>query len=273
MKKPKNFHKKLRTEKIDVESYLSRIKLTRKAPSIQYLKELQRAHLLHIPFENLDIHYRNKILLNYPRIFEKIVTNRRGGFCYELNGLFYHLLHHLGFECYIISAKVFNDQSRDWGKDFGHMAIIVELDDEQWLADVGFGDGPISPLRLRIGEVQMDYTRYWRIESDVDKNLILKKSADTCFFKSQYFFSPQRKQLIQFMAMCEFYQKSSESPFTQKKLITKLTSTGRVTLTDRKLKVSKLGSSEEWPIMHEDEFLSKLGHHFGISFQQLTPLG
>ncbi|MEO1255978.1 MAG: arylamine N-acetyltransferase, partial [Bacteroidota bacterium] len=184
--------------------------------------------------------------------------------------LFYHLLYHLGFDCYVISARVFKDNTGEWGKEFDHMAIIVLLQDERWLVDVGFGNGPISPIAIEVGKVQMDYTRYWKIDTDPDENLILKISEDASQFVSKYLFTAVEKQLIQFMEMCEYHQTSPDSTFTQKKLISKFTKSGRVTLTDRKLTIMELGTTQEFDIMHEDEFLSKLEHHFGITYHQLN---
>ena len=69
------------------------------------------------------------------------------------------------------------------------MAIIVVLDEKDWLVDVGFGDGIINPIEISIGKVQMDYHRYWKIDTDADEQLILKESPDTNFFSSRYRFS------------------------------------------------------------------------------------
>ncbi|HYK47600.1 MAG TPA: arylamine N-acetyltransferase, partial [Parafilimonas sp.] len=75
---------------MDVDRYLRRINYEgTREPNLTLLAALQKQHLLHVPFENLDIHYKTPIELNVPRIFEKVVHNKRGGFCYELNGLFY----------------------------------------------------------------------------------------------------------------------------------------------------------------------------------------
>lgn len=271
MKKLNFFQNRPKAASIDIEAYLKRIGQSEQAPSLKFLKALQKAHLLSVPFENLDIHYGSKIILDYKRVFEKVVMKKRGGFCYELNGLFYHLLYHLGFDCYVIAAQVFSVQTNEYGKPFDHMAIIVSLDDQQWLVDVGFGDGPISPIKINVGDVQMDYTRYWRIDTDPDENLILKVSNDNSYYKTKYLFTTVEKQLIQFMEMCEYHQTSVDSPFTQKKLVTRLTNNGRVALTDRKLKILDLGEVSEAGILHEDEFLSKLEHHFGISYRQLIP--
>jgi len=271
LKKLNYFQNKPKALKIDVNGYLSRLGLERQEPSLKYLKALQKAHLLHIPFENLDIHYGRKIILDYSKIYDKVVKRKRGGFCYELNGIFYHLLYHLGFDCHIISAEVMNSEAGEFGKPFDHMAIIVSLANQNWLCDVGFGDGIINPIKVVVNEPQIDYTKYWKIETDADERLILKESSDTSTYKSTLRFTLEEKQLIQFMEMCEYHQNSPESTFTNKKLVTKLLPNGRVTLTGRKLKIHDLGESKEIELMNEDEFLSKLQHHFGISFKDLIP--
>jgi N-hydroxyarylamine O-acetyltransferase len=271
LKKLNFFQNSPKAPKINVDAYLERIDQKKETPSLRYLKELQKAHLIHVPFENLDIHYGSKIILDYRKIFEKVIHRKRGGFCYELNGLFYHLLSNLGFDCYVISAEVKNKETGEFGRPFDHMAILVFIEDDLWLADVGFGDGIINPLRIKVGEVQMDYTKYWKIEEDPDDNVILKVSRDTSQYESMLRFTTEEKQLIQFIEMCEYHQTAVASPFTQKKLITRLLPNGRVTLTERKLKIHELGEHSESDILHEDEFLSKLEHHFGISFKQLIP--
>lgn len=269
MSKLNFFQNRPKAERVDINAYLKRIKTPIQSPSLRYLKALQKAHLLHVPFENLDIHYGTKIILDYQKIFRKIILSGRGGFCYELNGLFYLLLSNLGFECKIIEARVKKENLGEWGKPFDHMAILVNLDDQDWLVDVGFGRGPINPLKINPGEVQMDYTRYWKIEQDPDERLILRESGNTSYFESRYLFTKDEKQQIAFLEMCEYHQSSADSTFTQKKLITKLTPQGRVTLTDRNLKIEELGKVEELPILHEDAFLSKLEQHFGIKASQL----
>src|SRR5262245_14904037 len=109
------------------------------------LRRLHLAHLLAVPFENLDIHLGRPIVLDVDRIFEKIVRRRRGGFCYELNGLFAWLLGELGFDVELLSAQVL-DGGR-LGPEFDHMTLLVEHEG-RWLVDVGFGDSFLEPLAL-----------------------------------------------------------------------------------------------------------------------------
>ena len=96
-----------------VEKYLKRIKFDKTPkPDLDTLKELHQAHLLNIPFENLDIHLKKEISTDSGRLFDKIVNNSRGGFSYELNGLFNELLVSLGYETTIVSARVFSTPER-----------------------------------------------------------------------------------------------------------------------------------------------------------------
>src|SRR4029079_18755156 len=107
-------------------------------PSAATLRELQLAHVQSVPFENLSIHSNEPIVLEDEALFEKVVERRRGGFCYELNGLFAALLRALGFKVEMVSAGVATADG-GFSPDFSHMTLLVELD-QRWLVDVAFGD-------------------------------------------------------------------------------------------------------------------------------------
>ena len=125
----------------DLGAYLDRIGYTGTPDAtIETLRALHVAHLLSVPFENLDIHLGRTIVLDESHLFEKIVRQRRGGFCYELNGLFAGMLRALGFRVTMLSAGVAR-KSGGFGPEFDHMTLTVDVGEEQWLADVGFGDG------------------------------------------------------------------------------------------------------------------------------------
>ena len=96
---------------MNLEAYLKRINYSGDlTPSITILKQLQKTHLLNVPFENLDIHYGHPIELDLDKIYHKIVVRKRGGFCYELNGLFQNMLNIIGFDSKIISARVYDNK-------------------------------------------------------------------------------------------------------------------------------------------------------------------
>ena len=138
---------------MDIQAYLRRINYSgEQAPSAATLYELHRAHLLAVPFENLDIHLGRPIVLDQDALFDKIVTRRRGGFCYELNGLFALLLRELGFEVTLLAAGVARADG-GFGPEFDHLTLLVRAtslnpQSEVWLADVGFGDSFREPLRF-----------------------------------------------------------------------------------------------------------------------------
>ncbi|HEX8536198.1 MAG TPA: arylamine N-acetyltransferase, partial [Cystobacter sp.] len=108
------------------------------------LRALHRRHIESIPFENLDIHSQRPIVLDEAAFFEKIIRQRRGGFCYELNGLFAALLRALGFQVAYLSGRVSSDGVRDDGPEFDHLLLEVTWNGS-WLVDVGFGDAFAEP--------------------------------------------------------------------------------------------------------------------------------
>lgn len=132
-----------------VDDYLARIGVTRPVSAdLQALRDLQLAHLLTVPLENLSIHLGELIVLDQADLVTKVVRMHRGGFCYELNGAFAGLLTALGFRVSMLSARVFGTGGQP-GPPFDHMILRVDLA-EPWLADVGFGRLAMQPLRLRI---------------------------------------------------------------------------------------------------------------------------
>src|SRR5581483_401406 len=147
---------------VDVPSYLARIDYSGPTnPTARTLRALHYAHLVAVPFENLDISLGRKIVTDEDVIVNKIVALHRGGFCYELNGTFAGLLRALGFNVTLLSARVARANGGE-GPEFDHLALRVDLD-EPWLADVGFGESFVEPLRLEMGIEQTDPAGTFRL--------------------------------------------------------------------------------------------------------------
>ena len=162
---------------INVDEYLNRIQFTGSIKiDIETLKALHRQQLYHIPFENFDIVNKQKVILDLEHLENKIVNNRRGGFCYELNGLFFELLKQIGFDAKMISARVYNSEG-ELGAEFDHMAIVVQME-KSYLVDVGFGASFHEPLLLKTGIKQKDTAGFFKIEKYDDDYL--------CLFHSDY---------------------------------------------------------------------------------------
>lgn len=101
-----------------------------------------------MPFENLDIHYHRPIKVTLHDLYWKIEIRERGGFCYELNGLLGALLQELGFQVKMISARV-HKKDGNYSPEFDHMALLVKVEHDTYLVDIGFGSSSLEPLLLR----------------------------------------------------------------------------------------------------------------------------
>ena len=249
---------------MNADAYLNRIGLGREqlGTDATGLRILQRSHLLAVPFENLDIHWKRPIVIDTAKFYDKIVGEKRGGFCYELNGTFNELLVSLGFRTLLVSARVFNGTAH--GPEYDHAAIIVTIDDEEYLADVGFGDFTAEPLRFVLDEEQQDAAGVFVLRRFDEEYLeVAKKDGDG--WKSQYMFKDIARELSEFAEMCDFQQYSPESHFTKGKVCSLMTENGRKTLTDKAFIVTFDGERTEVPVGSEEEFEQILKREFGIS--------
>ena len=135
---------------MQIDAYLERIGLTHLPPVTSAgLQTLQDAHMCHVPFENLNVILRRPLNLGVGALFDKIVTRRRGGYCFELNTLYAELLRHVGFDPVPMMARVWLREPQETPPRT-HLVHRVEIEGEDWLTDVGFG-GRASrvPLRMR----------------------------------------------------------------------------------------------------------------------------
>ena len=246
-----------------VREYLRRIGVDQllAAADLSTLKTLQRSHLLTVPFENLDIHWNRPIVLETEKFYTKIVEDRRGGFCYELNGLFNLLLRELGFQTRLVSGRVCNGTVH--GPEFDHAAIIVTLGEEEYLTDVGFGAFTAEPLRVVADEEQRDKNGTFIIRSFEDDYLEVAKQ-DAGGWQSEYIFKDIARDLSEFTEMCDFQQYSPDSHFRKGKLCSIMTETGRKSLTEKSLIVTTGTEKTETPVVSETEFYSLLAREFGI---------
>lgn len=249
---------------MDKELYLTRFNASAKEPSLENLTELQNLHLQHIPFENLDVIRRVPIYLNLNTIFDKIVRNHRGGYCYELNGLFHALLNELGYSAHLVAATVLRPNG-EWAKSHTHAAIIVHFD-EPFLIDVGFGaNTPRLPIPLS-GISQIDVSATYKIKHHQTQifDLIYETASDE---RILYRFNSMKKELVDFHEGCVFNQIAKESTFTHKDIIALATPTGRVTLTDRTFSEHGNGDIKK-SILSEEEKKHVLQKIFKICLSQ-----
>ena len=150
----------------DVDRYLARIGHDgSRQPSLTTLAELQVAHLQHVPFENLHVFHRIGVRVDVDWSYHKIVEQRRGGWCFELNGCFAELLRRLGYAVDLLSCRTFEPSTGVLSAEFDHLTLLVHVDRTPYLVDVGWGDNPLSPLPAEPGEY-VSRPRPSRIETE-----------------------------------------------------------------------------------------------------------
>jgi N-hydroxyarylamine O-acetyltransferase len=225
---------------MDVDGYLRRISSAGiLRVDLETLRELQYRHVFAIPFETLDIHNQIPIILKVNLLFQKVIRDRRGGYCYELNVLFHHLLIFCGFDVNLVAGRLHHGNNR-YGREFEHLALIVNLNGRDWLVDVGYGDFSLVPLVIAPGEIQSDGRNYYQIIDPVmvDGQAYLgvaKWNKSKQDFKIDYVFSLTPRALPDFFEMNEFHQTSPESHFARSLICTMPTPEGRITLINNKL--------------------------------------
>ncbi|MDW4906094.1 arylamine N-acetyltransferase [Streptomyces sp. ADMS] len=245
------------------------------SPTSDVLRELQLKHLVAVPFENLSIHLGEKIVLEENRLLEKVVDARRGGFCYELNGLFGALLTALGFDVTLLAARVYGDEER-LGIPYDHLALRVRtVDGGDWLADVGFGAHSHGPLAIGQRCEQEDPGGVFRVvEAGPDASGTRGGGADSDSGdldvvrdgRRRFRLELRPRALGDFVAGAWWHITSPESHFTRSLVCSRLTEDGgRITLSGRSLTVTAPGGQREVRELGADsEVLSVYRERFGV---------
>ncbi|MDW0117844.1 arylamine N-acetyltransferase [Sporosarcina thermotolerans] len=248
---------------MNIDKYLMRFNASHLTdPSLKNLKELQFLHMTNIPFENLDVIRKVPIYLNLITIYEKIVTRIRGGYCYELNGLFHWLLVELGYDASLVAATVFRPNGK-WAKPETHAAILVHLD-ETYLVDVGFGDSTILPIPLN-GDLCTDAGGSYDVKKFDNLMYVLNRTRNG-ESRMIYKFRATQKRLEDFHEGCVFNQVSADSTFTHVDIITRATETGRISLYDDELSIYEKGNKKNRVITHTEK-PSVMKDLFGIEIK------
>ena len=244
-----------------VDRYLARIGASRSDD----VATLQARHLASVPFENLDIHLGVLIELNESALVSKVIERRRGGFCYELNGLFAMLLRGLGHHVDMLAARVHGDSGL--GPPFDHMALVVS-GHERLLVDVGFGQFTARPLRFDDRGDQRDPSGCCRLVDtavgDVD---VLIDDAP------QYRLELRPRRLDDFVPTCWWQQTSPDSHFTEGPVCSMPSGGGRVTLRGDRL-IRTVGVARQETRLDSDEaVLDAYRKYFGMELQAVPRAG
>lgn len=251
-----------------VDAYLRRLAVERRGPSdLAALRTLHSAHLRSVPFENLSVHLGEPISLEPAALATKILTRRRGGFCYELNGLFARLLDQLGYHVTLLGARVWDGQT--FGPPLDHLVLAVGTADEdgRWIVDVGFGDHSVYPVPWQEGVGHHDPGGVFRLEPADDGNWDLCRNGSV-----QYRIEPNARLLADFDAMCWYHQTSPLSHFTRSLVCTRRTETGRATLSGRRLIIATAAARQETEIDGDEEVLETYRKVFDIELDRVPTI-
>jgi N-hydroxyarylamine O-acetyltransferase len=249
----------------EVKKYLARLSYAGSVDeNLDVLTALHRAHLYHIAFENLDIIFGRKIVLSQEAVLDKILNQRRGGFCYELNYAFSLLLKTLGFEVQLLAGSVFSGQTA--GREFDHMLLRVNVHQRPYIADVGFGDCFRTPI-LMGGDLVEELGSAYRTVADGDHQLLMHKNAQQ-EWQPEYRFSLIGREIADFQTMCEYQQSSPDSHFTKKSICSIATKAGRISISNGRLIITEHGERHEHHIQNDAEYQQLLAQHFDM---QLLP--
>ena len=255
---------------MEIQPFLERIGyLGSTDVTLETLTALQRAFLLSVPFENLDIHFDDKTQLSFTAFYEKIVDHRRGGLSYECNGLFHAMLRAMGFDVQLLSARIV--LGSELTPEYDHMVLLVTFgqDTEQqqsYLVDVGIGQSCAEPVALGQAEEYVSEKCRYRLGDHQGQQALFYKSAKSDW-QPRFVFSQESQALVDFAAMYRFHQSSEQSAFTQGQLVTMMTPTGRVTLNGMSLSIVDGDARDVRELASQDDYFECLKQHFDIEFE------
>jgi N-hydroxyarylamine O-acetyltransferase len=236
------------------------------APDLTTLRALHRAHLLAVPYENLDIHLGRTLTLDPADHFRKLVLEERGGWCYEMNGLFATVLDTIGFDVRRVAGAV-GRETRGDSVEGNHLVLIVTLD-RPWIADVGFGDGFLEPLPLEAGHYRQGFLEY-RVEQHGDRWIVRNHEFGGA---DSFDFTLAPRVMGDFARQCLALQTSPDSGFVQKTVCQRFTSDGIVVLRGAIFRRITEGHVRDHVVATADEYETVLAEQFGIRLPEAREL-
>ena len=232
----------------------------------EFLKQLQQNHICFVPYENLDILNEKSIDLSEQALFEKIVKNHRGGYCFELGGAVAMLLRSLGFETKCYLGRFLRGE-----KDIPvrrHRVAVAACEGKRYVVEVGIGiEAPRAPLLLEEGVEQECSNGSFCFSRDNFLGWVLCEKADG-EWKPYYSFTEEEQLDIDFIQPSFYCEKHPASPFNKSPMVAIKTPDGRRAINDRDYKIFQNGE-----LIHIEENVTDarlyeiLERDFGIIWQ------
>ncbi len=251
---------------MDLSLYFERINYSGPfEPNLATLGQLHRQHLFHIPYENFDIHLGKRVELGELAFFNKLVRQKRGGWCFEMNGLFAWALRQMGYKVSLLAGSVrpeLEDKSEG-----NHLVLLVELE-RPYIVDVGFGDGFLEPLPLEEGEYKQGYLNF-RLGKEGKRWVVHNHLYGGA---KRYDFTLEPYELHQFAAKSLELQTSPSSGFVRTTVCQRITPEKIRVLRGAVFKTISQGGVEERVVETESEFRQILDAHFGLDLGDISAL-
>lgn len=247
----------------DLDAYLARVGHGRPSgPSLEVLTSLHEAHVASIPFENLDVLLGRPIELDLPSLQAKLVTARRGGYCFEQNTLFRGALEAIGFDVTSLAARVRAGATALRPRT--HMLLLVDIAGDRFLADVGFGgDGPVQPLPLVAAPEREANARGLRLHREGDLWVL---SGDVAGPRIDlYAFTLEPHYPVDYEMANHFTSTHPRSPFLLTLTVQRSWPTRRLILRGRELTVRDGAESKTATLRDPDHLLEVLEREFGLA--------
>ncbi len=253
----------MQAENFSLPAYLERIAYRGEARAdLPTLFSLMRHQLFAVPFENLDVQAGKIISLVPEDIVDKIVRRRRGGYCYEVNGIFSMALQALGISYRYVAARPMFYPAR---RPRTHMALVVTLDGADWLCDLGFGSyGLRAPIRIDTfdAEVRQDHDTFMLGKSEVGEIVLRAKVEGE--WVNQYGFDLSRQEWVDFAPANYMNSTHPEAIFVKQYIVVLHTEAGRKILSGDTFKVVEQGHTSKREIAPEDR-TGLLAREFGLA--------
>lgn len=250
---------------MDITQYLRRIGLEGPmAPTAENLRVLQKAHLYSVPYENLDILAGVPLDLDMHALYDKIVTRRRGGFCFELNELFGQLLRELGYDVTDCFGRFLRNEKTIPMRRHHVLIVTVPGSEERYLCDAGVGSGsPTYPVRMSTDTVLDDGENVYRFRTDGYLGWVLQERHDGGW-RDVYSFTEEKQLTVDFVATMFYCEKSPDSIFNKAPMISLRMDGGRMTRDGDLFRVFRSGNVTEEKAVSAEERMRWMEERFGL---------
>ena len=227
------------------------------------LSKLQIAHLTNIPYENIDVLNKKSLSLDAQDLFNKMILNKRGGYCFELNGLYSNLLKSLGFKVTNLAGRFIYQDGKTRMRL--HRILKVDIDNKSYISDVGvLSELPRKSLELEIGKIQNDGKCDYKFELDKNKEYILYQKKPNKDWKQIYSFSLEPQLDIDYVLPSFYCETHLNSPFINSMKVAIYTDEEHIRLFDGELIFYKEGKVRRLEKICDKELDNVLKKYFGI---------